>query len=153
MKKFINNFNNSDSFNNFDEFYFMTQQLCIWVQQLQTCIRDHKHVHFLIWSFFKLVITAMSSQLIDIVSLAEMHLTVSEQSAMTEKSHMSSQFKIIRLIRKLKNLFFLKNTEFYHKFWQEFKLKMSKFLKMTHVTADNTHIAEFINAVKAIISK
>src|SRR4030095_3130268 len=30
---------------------------------------------------------------------------------------------------------------------------MSKFLKMTHITADNTHIAELINTVKAIISK
>src|SRR5947207_13085565 len=30
---------------------------------------------------------------------------------------------------------------------------MSKFLKMTHVTADNAHIAELINAVKTMISK
>ena len=30
---------------------------------------------------------------------------------------------------------------------------MSKSLKMTYVTADNAHIAELINAVKAMISK
>ena len=30
---------------------------------------------------------------------------------------------------------------------------MSKFLKMTCITADNAHIAELINAVKAMISK
>ena len=30
---------------------------------------------------------------------------------------------------------------------------MSKFLKMTYVTADNAHIAELINAVKTMISK
>src|SRR5437773_7037905 len=30
---------------------------------------------------------------------------------------------------------------------------MSKFLKMTHITADNAHIAELINTVKTMISK
>ena len=60
---------------------------------------------------------------------------------------------MIRLIKKLKDLLFLKNAELYHKLWQEFKLKMSKSLKMTYVTADNAHIAEIINAIKAMISK
>ena len=32
-------------------------------------------------------------------------------------------------------------------------MKMLKSLKMTHVTADNAHIAELINAVKVMISK
>ena len=50
----------------------------IWIQQYQTCIRDYKHMHFFIWSFFKLVITAISSQLINITSLTESHSTVSE---------------------------------------------------------------------------
>ena len=30
---------------------------------------------------------------------------------------------------------------------------MSKFLKIIYIIADNAHIAEFINAVKTIISK
>src|SRR5437773_604943 len=30
---------------------------------------------------------------------------------------------------------------------------MSKFLKMTHIITNNAHIAEFINAVKTMISK
>ena len=60
---------------------------------------------------------------------------------------------MIKLIRKLKILFLLKNAELYHKFWQEFKLKMLKFLKMTYVIADNAHIIEFINAIKIIINK
>ena len=72
---------------------------------------------------------------------------------MTEKSHVSSQFKMIKLIKKLKDLFLLKNAELYCKLWQELKLKMSKFLKMTYVIADNAHIAELINAVKTMISK
>ena len=95
----------------------------------------------------------MSSQLISITLPAETHLTMSEQSAMTEKFHVSSQFKMIRLIRKLKNLLFLKSTELYCKLEQKLKLKMSKSLKMIHVTADNAHIAELINAVKTMISK
>ena len=32
-------------------------------------------------------------------------------------------------------------------------MKMLKSLEMTRVTADNTHIAELINAVKVMISK
>ena len=32
-------------------------------------------------------------------------------------------------------------------------MKMLKSLKMTHVTADNAHIAELTNAVKVMISK
>ena len=110
-------------------------------------------MYFFIWSFLKLIITAMSSQLISVTSSAEMCLTVSEQSATAEKSHISSQFKIIRLIKELKNLLLLKNAELYYKLWQELKLKMSKSLKMTHVTADNAHIAELTNTVKTMISK
>ena len=130
-----------------------TKSQCIWVQWLQTCIRNHIHVYFSIWSFLKLIITAMSSQLASVVLPAETCLAVSEQSATAEKSHMSSQFKMIRLIRKLKDLLFLKSAELYCKLWQELKLKMSKFLKMTYVIADNAHIAELINAVKTMISK
>ena len=126
---------------------------CIWIQWLQTCIRDHKQAHFSIWSFLKSVITAMSSQLAGITLPAKTYLTVFEQSATAEKSHTSSQFKMIKLIRKLKDLLLLKNAEFYCKFWQELKLKMSKSLKMIYIITNNTHIAELINAVKAIISK
>jgi len=60
---------------------------------------------------------------------------------------------MIRLIRELKDLLLLKNAEFYCKLWQELKLKMSKFLKMTHIIVDNAHIAELINTVKTMISK
>ena len=125
----------------------------IWIQWYQTCIRDHKHVQSSIWSLLKLVITAMSSQLADVMSSAETHPAVSEQSATTEKSDMSSQFKIIRLIKNLENLFFLKNVKFYCKFWQKLKLKMSKSLKMTCVIANNIHIIKLINMIKIMISK
>ena len=110
-------------------------------------------MHFLIWNLLKLIITAMSSQLVNVISSAETHFTVLKQSTMTEKSHMSSQFKMIRLIRKLKDLLFLKNAELYCKLWQELKLKISKFLKMIYVIADNAHIAELINTIKTMISK
>ena len=125
----------------------------IWVQWLQTCIRDHKHVHFLIWSFLKLIITAMSSQLISITLSAETCLAVLKQSATVEKFHTSSQFKMIRLIRELENLLLLKNTKFYCKLWQELKLKMSKSLKIIYIITDNAHIVELINTVKTMISK
>src|SRR5204863_3849755 len=88
-----------------------------------------------------------------IVLSAETCPAVFKQSAMTEKSHTSFQFKMIKLIKKLKNLLLLKNAEFYCKLWQELKLKMSKSLKMTYVITDNAHIAELINAVKTMISK
>ena len=60
---------------------------------------------------------------------------------------------MIRLIRKLKDLFLLKSTELYHKFWQEFKLEMSKSLKVICVIINNAHIAELINIVKIMINK
>ena len=125
----------------------------IWVQQYQTCIRNHIHMQSSIWSLLKSVITAMSSQLADVMSPAETRPAVLKQPATTEKSDMSSQFKMIRLMRDLKDLLLLKNAELYCKLWQELKLKMLKSLKMTCVTADNTHIVKLINAVKVMISK
>ena len=60
---------------------------------------------------------------------------------------------MIRLIRKLEDLLFLKSIKLYYKLWQELKLKILKFLKITHVITDNAHIAELINTVKIIINK
>ena len=134
--KFITTYNNTSEYNNFKHILEII----------------YTHIFF-IWNFFKLIITAMSSQLVSIMSSAKTHFTVSEQSATAEKSHASSQFKIIRLIRKLEDLLLLKSIELYCKLWQELKLKMSKSLKMTCVIADNAHIAELINAVKTMISK
>ena len=58
-----------------------------------------------------------------------------------------------RLIREMEGLLFLKNTEPYHKLGQELKLKVSKSLEVTYVTADNAHIIKLINIIKEMISK
>ena len=95
----------------------------------------------------------MSSQLADVTSSVRTRSAVPEQSATTEKPETSFQFKMIRLMRDLKDLLLLKSAELYCKLWQELKLEMLKSLKMTCITADNTHIAKLTNAVKVMISK
>ena len=76
-----------------------------------------------------------------------------EQPATAEKSHAPSQFKMARLVRELEGLLLLEGAEPYRKLWQELKLEVSKPLEVTRVTADNAHIAELTNAVKAMVSK
>jgi len=73
--------------------------------------------------------------------------------ALAEKAHAPSQFKMARLMRDLEDLLLLKSAKPYHKLWQELKLKMSKSLEMTCVTADNAYVAELNNAVKALVNK
>ncbi len=95
----------------------------------------------------------MSSQLAGVASPAETRPAVSEQPATAEKSHAPSQFKMARLIRELEGLLLLEGAEPYCKLWQELKLEVSKPLEVIRVTADNAHIAELTNAVKAMVSK
>ena len=95
----------------------------------------------------------MSSQLTDVVLSVETRPTVPAQSAMAEKPHAPSQFKMARLIKEMKGLLLLKGAEPYHKLWQELKLEVSKSLKMTCIIIDNTHITKLTNIIKKMVSK
>ena len=57
----------------------------------------------------------MSSQLTGVALPAKTRPAVPEQPAIIEKSHMPSQFKMIKLIRELKDLLLLKNAKLYYK--------------------------------------
>ena len=63
----------------------------------------------------------------------------------------SSKLMIIQLLQKFENLLFLKNTKFYCRWWNEFKIIVTKSSCIYCVIIDNKYIVKLIETVKTMM--
>ena len=104
-------------------------------------------------SCFKSVTAVMSFLLVNIMLLLRDMCSVSAQLT---KQYLSSnillQLKMRILMKKLDNLLFLENTEFYYSSWEKFKIKVTQLTAEHTVNIDNHHIIKLIQTVKTLIT-